>query len=289
MSVDYQEWPAPAGLQRQVQCLWRLRDPDPPAHPQVIYPDGRCELIIHLGAPMQRRGSDGSWSDQSHCLFAAQQRDAIVLRACEPLDCVGIRLRTAASSCVAGACLAELRDQIVDLAALDAEVSIELHRAAVTWAQTDDLGQIWAALQRLLGSFQPDALVESALADLDAEGGMLRIAELARRANMPLRSFQQRFLRQTGMAAKEYARLMRLQTAIRLLDQGGRALSETALASGFSDQAHATRELRRLTGLTPARLVAALRDHRDAAETIELAAAFVRGTALRSGLAPEPR
>jgi AraC-like DNA-binding protein len=51
-----------------------------------------------------------------------------------------------------------------------------------------------------------------------------------------------------------------------------------ALESGFSDQAHATRELHDVTGLTPARLRRALRGTRDADQTIQLAAAFVRGS-----------
>lgn len=277
MSVDYQQWPPPAALQRHVQCLWRVRDPAPPAHAQVIYPDGCCELIFHLGTPMQRREADGSWSFQAHTLFAAQQRDAIVLRACGPLDCIGIRLRPAASAAVVGHRLVGLRDRIVDLALLDAHAASTLRQALSAWTTSGDTEPLWAGVESTLGGFQPDPRIEASTAALEVEGGMIPIAELARRAGLPLRSFQQRFLRQVGLAAKEYARLIRLQAAIRLLDHGGQKLSDTALASGFSDQAHATRELRRLTGLTPARLVAALRNQRDAADTIELAAAFVRG------------
>jgi len=51
---------------------------------------------------------------------------------------------------------------------------------------------------------------------------------------------------------------------------------------GFADQAHVTRELRRVTGLTPARLRAELRRHLagedDGDAAVRMAAAFVRGT-----------
>jgi AraC-like DNA-binding protein len=96
---------------------------------------------------------------------------------------------------------------------------------------------------------------------------------------MGLRSFQTRFLECVGLGAKEYARLLRLQATIRALDGDDSPLSQLAFDAGFADQAHATRELARLTGLTPARLRAALRRDREGDDTIRLAAAFVRGRA----------
>ena len=74
-------------------------------------------------------------------------------------------------------------------------------------------------------------------------------------------------------------RVLRLQATIRAIDRGGESLAQLACDTGFSDQAHATRELQQLTGLTPARLRAALRSARDDDRTVQLAAAFVRGTA----------
>ena len=44
---------------------------------------------------------------------------------------------------------------------------------------------------------------------------------------------------------------------------GDRPVADLAITSGFADQAHATREVRRVTGTTPARLRAALQQDRD--------------------------
>ena len=79
------------------------------------------------------------------------------------------------------------------------------------------------------------------------------------------------------MTPKEFARLMRLQATLRALDAGDASIAELAADSGFADQAHATRELRRVTGLTPAKLRAELRRDRDGDVAVRLAAAFVRG------------
>jgi AraC-like DNA-binding protein len=279
MSIAYREVAPPASLRRHLQCLWWLSDPAPDPQPQVIYPDGCCELIVHLGVPMARRDAAGVWQPQARCLFAAQQTAAIVLRASGPLACIGVRLQPAASAAVVGDRLVELRDRIVDLAALDAAFAAQLFDAAHARSGEDEAARLFALLSATLAKSPIDDRIVSAAAALQADAGGARIATLASTAGLPLRSFQDRFLRTVGLSAKAFARLQRLQAAIRLLDSGADApaLADVALGAGFSDQPHATRELRRLTGLTPARLVSALRSARESEATIALAAAFVRG------------
>jgi transcriptional regulator GlxA family with amidase domain len=123
-----------------------------------------------------------------------------------------------------------------------------------------------------------DGRLENAIAALEAVAGIHRIDALAEAAQMGLRTFQIRFLECVGLRPKEFARVLRLQATLRELDRSDEGLAHVALESGFSDQAHATRELHDVTGLTPARLRRALRGTRDADQTIQLAAAFVRGS-----------
>ena len=94
-----------------------------------------------------------------------------------------------------------------------------------------------------------------------------------------MRGFQIRFQAAVGLTPKEFARLARLQATLRALDGGDESIAALAGDGGFADQAHATRELRRVTGLTPARLRSALRRDRDGDAAIRMAAAFVRGQA----------
>ena len=96
---------------------------------------------------------------------------------------------------------------------------------------------------------------------------------------MSLRAIQRRFLACLGLGATDFARIVRLQATLRALDEGRASLAGVAVDAGFADQSHATRELRRFTGLTPARLFAALNNERETDSTVRLAAAFVRGRA----------
>ena len=70
------------------------------------------------------------------------------------------------------------------------------------------------------------------------------------------RSWQRRFPSVTGLRRKEIQRLDRSRRAYRLLSEG-MPPSEVAVAAGYADQAHLTRELRRIRGETPARILAA--------------------------------
>jgi AraC-like DNA-binding protein len=277
--MDYLEFDPPQSLRRHVQCVWRLRDPAPSRQPQTIYPDGRCELIAHLGEPMRVLASSSGWQQQAHCIFAGQHQAAIRLAAVAQVDCVGVRLRPAASAAVAGARLVEYTERTVDLAQIDVRFAAGFSVACREFSRDPQTRSLWQCLEARLLPHAIDERVEAAVAHLESQHGRSRIDATAAAAAMSLRSFQIRFLACVGLSAKAFARVLRLQATIRAIDRGVESLAQLACDTGFSDQAHATREVQQLTGLTPARLRAALRTARDEDRTVQLAAVFVRGTA----------
>jgi transcriptional regulator GlxA family with amidase domain len=172
--------------------------------------------------------------------------------------------------------LARLRDRVVDLASIDRDTSDALAGAARDFAAGKP-EPLWNLLARLCAANTIDEKIETAAARLETDGGQTRIDTLARAASLGLRSLQTRFLAGVGLTPKEFARVLRLQSTLRALDSEA-PLAELATDSGFSDQAHATRELKRVTGLTLSRLRDELRRNRNDDATIAIAAAFVRGS-----------
>jgi AraC-like DNA-binding protein len=110
-------------------------------------------------------------------------------------------------------------DQLLDLA------TFEAHPEAIS-APMNDL-----ALQLTLGVAQ--------LADA-AHARALRPYELTRR-------FQAVF----GLAPRAYGAQARLQRAMRMLAEGAHSLAAIAADTGFHDQSHLTRALKRETNMTP--------------------------------------
>jgi AraC-like DNA-binding protein len=71
---------------------------------------------------------------------------------------------------------------------------------------------------------------------------------------LSLRSAQRHFLQATGMTHTRLRQIERARHATNLL-RAGVSISDAVSEAGFFDQAHLTRSLRHLIGLTPARIV----------------------------------
>jgi hypothetical protein len=71
---------------------------------------------------------------------------------------------------------------------------------------------------------------------------------------MSQRSVQRHFRRVTGMTFSSYQQIQRARHAASLLTSGSSILDATS-AAGYFDQAHLTRSVKLLIGMTPARLV----------------------------------
>ncbi len=276
-SIRYRETAPPAALRRHVQCAWRLQGLPESGQIDTIYPDGRCELIVHLGGAPYVRTAGQDWAQQSNRLFSGQLRHAIQLKSDRAIDCLGVRLQPAASAALAQPLLAGLRDRIVDLDVVDSDFAHALRSAVGDISGDGPPPSLWRLLEARLLGYSIDAAVERTVRGTEEQHGQCRVAQLARDSRISIRSLQTRFLDAVGLNPKEFARIVRLQATLKGLDEGTEPLSQLAVSAGFADQAHASRELRRLTGLTPARLRNALHAQRDDDRTLQMAAAFIRG------------
>jgi AraC-like DNA-binding protein len=69
---------------------------------------------------------------------------------------------------------------------------------------------------------------------------------------MSMRSIQRRVSHATGLTAKRIKQIVRARTAAERL-QRGESILDVTHDLGYADQAHLTRDLKRLTGYTPGR------------------------------------
>ncbi len=83
----------------------------------------------------------------------------------------------------------------------------------------------------------------------------LDMPDLAGRLAISERQLRRRFERTIGLRPWSYARIARVQRAVRLALQNGWTWTAVAYEAGFSDQAHLAREVRALTGYRPSRLI----------------------------------
>lgn len=111
-----------------------------------------------------------------------------------------------------------------------------------------------AVLPQWLGrGLQWSARVEWAYEALRRSSGRIPVRRLADDVGWTPRQLEYRFREQIGLSPKAVARVFRLYRAVRRLAAGWLPV-DVATSGGFSDQAHLTREVRAMTGLTPGRL-----------------------------------
>jgi len=239
-ATGYREWLPPAALRGSLTCLWVSVVPGG-GGPQVtdVLPDGCTDLIWQSGRGGYVAGPDTGPAP-------AELPAGAVL--------VGARFRPGAGGPALRLPLAELRDQRVDLSdclpglarQLPPDLPPELALSLLTR---------WSA--RLVSDGRPDPvadhgarLLASGRASVRDLPGMLAVSE---------RQLLRRFDATVGYGPKTLQRVLRFRTVLALLAAGQRVdLTALAAQAGYADQAHLTRETKRLAGRPPGALARAL-------------------------------
>lgn len=84
-------------------------------------------------------------------------------------------------------------------------------------------------------------------------GEILKVSDLARKANLSLTRFIRLFAAVTGETPNQYISKVRINSAKVLLETTKKPIIEIVSETGFFDQPHFSRTFKRITGLTPAK------------------------------------
>ncbi|MGR6535686.1 helix-turn-helix domain-containing protein [Streptomyces rochei] len=200
-----------------------------------VLPDGCMDLLWHEGrllvaGPDTRAhltaGSSGAWA--------------------------GVRFPPGTAPALLGVPARELRDRRVGLDDLWPAARVRRLTARVNAAPDPATGLEEAALSRAADADPPDPLLGRLVAALDAGRP---VAATADGLGLSARQLHRRALTAFGYGPKTLARVLRLQRALALA-RSGTSLAETAVRSGYADQAHLARDVRELAGVPPGELLA---------------------------------
>jgi AraC-like DNA-binding protein len=141
---------------------------------------------------------------------------------------------------------------VEDIVGADARRLSEQVQSARTWKERGRLLDKFL-LDRARRGPQPSPEVSQAWHLLVRSGGRITISRIAREVGWSHKHLITRFKEQVGVAPHLAARLVRLSTVWRHLDEE-QSWVRIAAESGYADQAHLIREFRRFTSTTPAAL-----------------------------------
>jgi AraC-like DNA-binding protein len=257
--------PHPA-LAPYVDCLWHLDETSdetsaeakPRAARERALPTGAMDLVFRLSEAPVRVFADAN-DREGRCFGRAVvigARSSSYLRdTAQPSRSVGVHFRPGGATALLGVPADELAGRHTPLADLWAGSATSAHERIADARSADQRLRRFEALllARLSAEGSPRPLVAHALARLAAPRPC-SVEALARSSGVSHRHLIELFRRSAGLTPKVFARVRRFQRAVKLLArERSTRLAEVALACGYADQPHLTREFRAFAGCGPGR------------------------------------
>lgn len=245
--AGYREHLPSASLAPYVRCYWTHRER--PARPRTrqVVPDACLDLIFFLHGP----------TGAPPALAVGTMTEPLPVRTEGPTDLLGVRFHPGAATAFLPVPASELTDRSVSLDTLwDTGGGEAAERLAALPPGPGRLVLLESLLRGRLArvTVQPDPTVRTAVRILEETRGSVPVAALARAVGLGRRQLGRRFRRSVGVPPRTAGRVLRFQAALRDLQADPRAdLSRIALAAGYHDQPHFTREFGEMAGETPGR------------------------------------
>jgi len=247
--MRYLELSSPPELTDLVHRIWFLETDQATNEAEPILPDGRPELIVHLGEPFTLVASDGRQERQAEALFAGQLVSPLVVRSSAGGDVVGIRLRPEAVPALTGESADRMTGRVPPLSDLAPRTSRALRdalrHAVGTRARVEAIRRVLANLRR-----RPSPLVTQAARAIERAPNTA-VTALARSLACSERTLERRFNAEVGVGPRALGRIVRFRRALRMIDAREGSLARVAARAGYADQAHLAREFRQLAGRPP--------------------------------------
>jgi len=231
---SYAEYQPPVPARGLLACLWSRRVAGEGPGERRIVPDGCVDVI---------------WFRDTGELLVAGPDTRAHLTHLAGGDLVGARFRPGRSPAVLGVPAHALRDERVDLASVwhpartrrlaDSLAAAASPRTVLADAVLDEVREA------------PDPSVPAMLA-LAREG--TRVSTMADEIGLTERQLHRRCLTAFGYGAKVLQRVLRFDRAMDLA-RDGTELADVAYLAGYADQAHLSREVRALAGVSPTELL----------------------------------
>lgn len=224
----YREFAPPEYLRDSIACFWIRRGDGGTVR---VLPDACTDIVWLAGVGAIVAGPDTGPS------FSSTGAGQLI---------VGARFLPGAGGVALGLPLDEVRDHRVPLADLGLDPRQQL---SGDLEPLDALAAVSTAATRMAATGPPDRAAQAATVSL--LDPRQRVDRLAADLGWSERQLRRRCLAAVGYGPKILQRILRFR---RFLAADRTEIGRAALDAGYSDQAHLTRECRRLTGLSPSRL-----------------------------------
>lgn len=221
--------------------IWTASVGQPPAGPLTLVPDASGCIVLHLD---DSKIGGKLWGATTRAVTVSGNKGGAPVR-------VFIEFLFGGLFQLTGMSQLSLTDGIFSLSDMMPGLFASLSHLVETATRPEQLVEGFdSLLLPILLAKETPAAALSAVATLKKVNGLFTIEALSTKENYSPRHLNRILCDYLGMGPKQFARMLRINAAVRRLDTG-LPLSFLAQESGFYDQAHFIRDFKEVCGITP--------------------------------------
>jgi len=253
--MDYQTFEPHKDLSAFVKCYWVLKIPKQ-SHPQRqrIVPDGCIEMIFTPGEPVKRYLPDDSYILQPRAMVLGQITEPLYIEPIGRVDVFSVRFYPGGFMPFVTLPLTDMENRDVELEELFGKDGVSLEHNVLGAGTTSERIQHVETflLDKLKDAKTIHHIVKSTVDAILSSGGRLSVEQVSKEVVASRRQLERRFSSAVGLSPKQLAKIIRLQTALKMLLNGeATSLTDLSYENGYYDQAHFIKDFKEFTGLSP--------------------------------------
>lgn len=254
--MDYQTFQPSDELRSLIKCFWTLEVPSQyNSEKQRIVPDGCMELIFLLGDDIKRYISENEFIIQPRAIVVGQITKPFIIQPAGYVHCFAARFFPYGFANFIHEPLSKLENKETPISELfGISLANELEQKVLEAKGTPQRIKIIEdfLLEKLSEKFTIDNIVKLTVDTLIDTSGNSQIKTILKDNLSKRRQLERKFLKQIGMSPKQLGKVLRLQTALKLLlSQKVETFTEIAFESEYYDQNHFIKDFKEFTGVTP--------------------------------------
>jgi len=253
--MDYQVFDPGASLHPFVKCFWTLEaEATPSPVRQRVVPDGCMEMIFNYGDRFYQYPEDGLCILQPQSFVFGQITSFLEIAPSGVTGLVAARFLPEGLAPFIDCSVASLENKAVAIQDIFGKEGEELEQAILHSSSNRERIDLIEGflLAKLESQGTIDNITRACVETILKTQGQLGVTELADRLNIHRRNMERKFETAVGMSPKQLSRVVRLQSALKLLEQQKYSnLTSLAYESGYYDQAHFIRDFKEFTGISP--------------------------------------
>lgn len=253
--MNYQTFKPHPILEALVKFYWTLEVPfDPSNEKQKIIPDGCIEMTFNLADGIKRYISDSEFIVHPCAMVMGQRTKSYYIEPLGNVDSFAICFYPYGFANFVNVPLNDFADSETPIARLFGEIPSQKLEAEIVQARnTQQRIEIIERflLDKLLEQTTVDNIVKSTIDALINTNGGSSIHTILKTDLSKRRQLERKFRKQVGISPKRLGKVLRLQSALKMMLNEVENLTDIAYESDYFDQAHFIKDFKEFIGVSP--------------------------------------